>query len=131
MPSKRETREQDRCDVRSVRPEAVQEARRGLMDDRVYAHLAETFGALSDPNRAKIIGSLLGRELCVCDLAAVVGISESAVSQHLRILRNLRWVRNRKQGRMVYYSLDDDHIKALFDCLTLHQRSHQPLLNHT
>ncbi|MEE9286286.1 MAG: metalloregulator ArsR/SmtB family transcription factor [Dehalococcoidia bacterium] len=107
--------DQDQCEVRAVHPETVQQARRGLVADRVYDQLAATFSALSDPSRAKIISSLIGRELCVCDLAAVVGASESAVSQHLRILRNLRWVRNRKQGRMVYYSLDDAHVKALIE----------------
>jgi len=85
---------------------------------RSNVYLAETFGALADSNRAKIVYSLLEQELCVCDIAAVVGISESAVSQHLRILRNLRLVKQRKEGRMMYYSLDDDHIHKLLDvCL--------------
>ena len=101
-----------------IHPEKVAEARRRLLDDRAYASLAETFGALADSNRAKIVYSLLEQELCVCDIAAVVGISESAVSQHLRILRNLRLVKQRKEGRMMYYSLDDDHIHKLLDvCL--------------
>lgn len=63
----------------------------------------------------KIIYSLLGRELCVSDLAAVLGISESGVSQHLRILRTLRWVGSRKEGRLVYYSLNDEHVRDLLD----------------
>jgi len=88
------------------------------LDDQVYAGLAETFAALADSNRAKIIYSLIGQELCVCDIACVIGISESAVSQHLRILRTLRLVRQRKDGRMMYYSLKDDHIQTLLDvCL--------------
>ena len=111
---------QDQCDLRTVHPDRVQEARAKLMGDHVYAELAETFSALADSNRAKIIYSLMGGELCVCDLAAVLGVSESAVSQHLRILRNLRWVRNRKHGRVVYYSLDDDHIKALLELSLAH-----------
>jgi DNA-binding transcriptional ArsR family regulator len=60
--------------------------------------LSETFGALADSNRAKILHALLGQELCVCDIAAVIGVSDSAVSQHLRILRTLRIVKQRKQG---------------------------------
>lgn len=108
----------DRCEVHIVHPEKVAKAKQGLLDDQVYADLAETFSALADSNRAKIVYSLIGQELCVCDLACVVGISESAVSQHLRILRTLRLVRQRKGGRMVYYSLNDDHIKTLLSvCL--------------
>lgn len=84
----------------------------------MYTRLAETFSALADSNRSKIIYSLREHELCVCDLAAVVGISESAVSQHLRILRNLRLVKQRRQGRMAYYSLNDEHIETLLQvCL--------------
>ena len=113
---------QDQCEVRSIHPQAVEEARRALLEDQAYAQLAETFSALADPNRTKIVYSLMGRELCVCDLAAVVGVSESAVSQHLRILRNLRWVRNRKEGRLVYYSLNDDHIRALMEISLTHSR---------
>jgi len=88
------------------------------LDDEVYAHVAETFGALADSNRAKIVYSLMDQELCVCDIASILGISESAVSQHLRILRTLRLVKQRKEGRMMYYSLNDDHIRQLLNtCL--------------
>ena len=76
--------------------------------------LAETFEALADPNRVRLISALFGRELCVCDLAAVLGMSQSAVSHQLRYLRALRLVRARKEGRVVYYNLDDDHIRDLF-----------------
>lgn len=108
----------DRCEIRSVDQEKVEETKRRLLDDEVYTNLAETFAALADSNRAKIIYSLVGQELCVCDIACVIGISESAVSQHLRILRNLRLVKQHKDGRMMYYSLNDDHIRTLLDvCL--------------
>ncbi len=96
----------------------VSEVQQRLQPDEVYTRLAETFSALADSNRAKIIYSLREHELCVCDLAAVVGVSESAVSQHLRILRNLRLVKQRRQGRMAYYSLNDEHIETLLQvCL--------------
>ena len=84
-----------------------------MLDDSIYTELAETFRALADPSRAKIVYSLLRQELCVCDLAAVVGVSESAVSQHLRVLRTLRLVKSRRDGKVVYYSLDDLHIQVL------------------
>lgn len=112
----------DRCEIHAVDQEKVDETRHKLLDDQVYAYLAETFAALADSNRAKIIYSLIGQELCVCDIACVVGVSESAVSQHLRILRNLRLVKQRKDGRMMYYSLNDDHIQALLDVCLEHVR---------
>jgi len=108
----------DRCDVRLIDPERVAQVQDRLHSDVVYTRLAETFSALADSNRAKIVYCLLEHELCVCDLAAVVGISDSAVSQHLRILRNLGLVKQRRQGRMAYYSLSDEHIETLLQvCL--------------
>ncbi|MEW6034534.1 MAG: metalloregulator ArsR/SmtB family transcription factor [Chloroflexota bacterium] len=112
----------DRCDVWAVDRERVSRAKQRLLPDEVYAALAEAFGALADSNRAKIIYSLVEQELCVCDLASVVGISESAVSQHLRILRTLRLVKQRKEGRMMYYSLSDDHIRQLLSTCLEHVR---------
>jgi ArsR family transcriptional regulator len=80
--------------------------------------MAETFRALGDPTRVRILHALSGRELCVCDLAALLDMTSSAVSHQLRLLRHLRLVRPRKAGRMVYYSLDDDHVVDLFQrCL--------------
>jgi len=113
----------DRCEVHAVDPVKVGQTRAKLLDDEVYASLAETFGALADSNRAKIVYSLAEQELCVCDIACVVGISESAVSQHLRILRTLRLVKQRKEGRMMYYSLNDDHIRTLL-AVCLEHASH-------
>ncbi len=112
----------DRCEIRVVDQEKVAETKQRLLDDEVYANLAETFAALADSNRAKIIYSLVGQELCVCDIACVIGISESAVSQHLRILRTLRLVKQRKDGRMMYYSLNDDHIRMLLTVCLEHTR---------
>jgi len=108
----------DDCEIRLVNEANVNRARQLLRDDEVYVQLADTFHALADSNRAKIVYCLLHQELCVCDLATVVGVSESAVSQHLRILRMLRLVKSRREGKMVYYSLSDEHIRTLLDvCL--------------
>jgi DNA-binding transcriptional ArsR family regulator len=117
-----ETGRAERCEVRQVDPEKVERARALLLDDEQYTALAETFRALGDTNRAKILYSLLHQELCVCDLAAVVGISESAVSQHLRILRSLRLVKSRREGKVVFYSLDDSHIRTLLHVCLSHVR---------
>lgn len=101
------------CQIRCIHPEMVAEARALLEDAQTYRQLAEVFGALADSTRARIVHTLLQQELCTCDLAAVVGISESGVSQHLRILRALRLVKSRRAGKFVYYTLDDAHISLL------------------
>jgi len=109
---------EDKCGVWAVDEKKVKETKKRLPPDENFTILAETFGALADSNRAKILFSLVDQELCVCDIACVVGISDSAISQHLRILRTLRLVKQRKTGRMVYYSLNDNHIKTLLEvCL--------------
>jgi DNA-binding transcriptional ArsR family regulator len=75
--------------------------------------LADTFRALGEPTRVRILDALSHGELCVCDLAAVLGLSQSAVSHQLRVLRGLRLVRARREGRMVFYALDDRHVTGL------------------
>ena len=76
--------------------------------------LLDTFRVLSNLTRLKIIHALKEEELCVCDLAALLGISESAASRELRILRSMRLVKNRREGKCVYYTLDDDHVSDIF-----------------
>src|SRR6185437_11564177 len=97
------------CLTPGADPARTARGRSLLPDARSQIALAETFRALSDPTRVSIVLSLLRQELCTCDLAAITGVSESAVSQHLRILRQLRLVRSRREGRMVFHSLDDGH----------------------
>ena len=104
----------DVCDIDSINPRAVATARESMIQDDQAAELAEIFGVLGDPTRIKMISALMGSELCVCDLAALLGMSQSATSHQLRILRNLNLVRTRKEGRIVFYALDDEHIRDLF-----------------
>lgn len=106
--------ELDRCEINCIHDDAVREVRRVLLGEDVAASLAELFKALGDPTRVKILFSLLTRELCVCDLAAVIGASESAVSHQLRLLRTQKLVKFRREGKILYYSLADDHIEKLF-----------------
>ena len=87
--------------------------RQRLMPAHAVAALAETFRVLGDPTRVRILDALAGGELCVCDIAALAGISESAVSHQLRLLRGMRLVRPRRAGRQVFYSVDDQHILEL------------------
>lgn len=104
----------DLCDVVHLHPARVAELRDALIGNDDVADLAETFRTLGDPTRVRILDALSHGELCVCDLAALVGMSESAVSHQLRLLRNLRLVKPRREGRMVFYALDDRHIISLF-----------------
>jgi DNA-binding transcriptional ArsR family regulator len=101
------------CAVRHVHEEDVRRARAHLSGEPTYAELSSLFAALGDTTRVKLVHVLLRQELCTCDLAATLGVSESATSQHLRVLKALRLVRSRRAGRVVYHSLDDEHIAAL------------------
>lgn len=87
------------------------------------AELADIFKALGDPTRIKIIYALLQKELCVHDLTVLLEMGQSAISHQLRYLRNLRIVKRRKAGKIVFYSLDDDHIEQIF-MLTLQHVNH-------
>ena len=94
---------------------------RGALGETEALELAETFRLLTDPGRLRLIAALLETdELCVCDLAEVSGLSQTACSHNLRLLRAQRLVRYRKQGRKVYYALDDDHIRVLLDVALQH-----------
>lgn len=105
---------EDLCETECVHAEAVQSAKASMKNGQQLVELAELFKALSEPSRLKIIQALLNRELCVCDLCDVLGMQQSAVSHQLRVLRNLRIVKRRKEGKMMYYSIDDQHIEGLF-----------------
>ncbi len=94
--------------------ERARENQAGLVDEATAAGLAETFQALADPSRVRLISALMNGEMCVFDLATLLGMSQSAVSHQLRLLRTLRLVKHRKSGRIVFYSLDDEHIRDLF-----------------
>jgi len=90
------------------------------MAPRAVEALADTFRVLGDPTRVRILDALSGGELCVCDIAALVGMSESAVSHQLRLLRGMRLVRARRAGRLMYYTLDDHHIIELLKLALTH-----------
>ena len=86
-----------------------------LLDDASAAALAETFKVLGDPTRVRILDALARSEVPVCDLADTLGLTQSAVSHQLRLLRSMRLVRSRRDGRHIYYAVDDDHIVGLFN----------------
>ena len=95
-------------------PAKVAALKTTLLSDGSVSALAETFKLLGDATRVRILDALSRSELCVCDVARLLGLSESAVSHQLRLLRGLRLVRPRRDGRMIFYTLDDHHIVRLF-----------------
>jgi len=104
----------DVCDLIQIDLSRVKKIRQALVSPDAVQGLADTFSALGDPTRVRILDALSHGELCVCDLAAVLGLSQSAVSHQLRLLRGMRLVRPRRDGRIVFYALDDQHIMSLF-----------------
>lgn len=103
----------DTCDVPCLNPEVVRAARAALLSSGEAQNLAAIFSVLADPTRVRLVQALAERELCVCDLANVLGLRQSTVSHQLRLLRALRIVRFRKEGRVAYYTLDDAHVAGL------------------
>ena len=113
--TQREPDQGDVCDLFCVDAEQVARARSAMLSETSATRLAETFAVLGDPTRVKMICALKTTELCVCDLATLLNLSQSAVSHQLRLLRTMRLVKYRREGRVVYYSLDDQHIENLFE----------------
>ncbi len=101
------------CDIRVVHLDRVARARTEAIAENDMARLALTYKIMGDPTRLKIIMALRGGEMCVCDIAAFLGLSESAVSHQLRRLRESSLVRSRRDGQILYYSLDDNHVLDL------------------
>ena len=115
------------CDLVQIDLARVRKIRAELVAAEAVQGLADTFSALGDPTRVRILDALSHGELCVCDLAAVLRLSQSAVSHQLRLLRNIRLVKPRRDGRIVFYSLDDQHIMAIFKQTLQHVEEEQRL----
>jgi ArsR family transcriptional regulator, lead/cadmium/zinc/bismuth-responsive transcriptional repressor len=101
------------CDIRVIHLDRVVRAKAEAIAENDTQRLALTYKIMGDPTRLKIILALRGGEMCVCDMAAFLGLSESAVSHQLRRLRELSLVRSRRDGQILYYSLDDNHVLDL------------------
>ncbi len=104
----------DICEVFDPDKQVVDLMKDNKLERDVVYELAELFKTIGDPTRIKILYALKERELCVCDLSELLEMSSSAISHQLRVLRDKKLVKFRKEGRSVYYSLDDDHILCLF-----------------
>lgn len=111
----RGTQVSDACEIEFIDERKVKSVRRAMKTDEAVGALAETFKILGDPTRIRIAFALAREELCVCDISNLLGVSQSAVSHSLRALRQMKLVRFRKEGKIAYYTLDDEHIAHLLD----------------
>lgn len=98
------------CEINIIHEDKVKNAKKTIPKDEMIYDLAEFFKVFADSTRMKIIYALMEGELCVCDIAVLVGTTQSAISHQLRILKQAKLVKYKKDGKAVYYSLDDDHI---------------------
>ena len=103
----------DICEINIIHQDKVDNLKNIMPDDELIYDLAEFFKVFADSTRMKIIYALMNEELCVCDIAAIVGTTQSAISHQLRILKQSKLVKYRKDGKIVYYSLDDEHIAEI------------------
>ncbi len=114
------------CDVIVVDPQRIRAVRERLVSTDEAARVAEVFKVLGDPSRCRLVMALIeAGEICVCDLAATLSMTESNVSHHLRLLRAHGLVKGRREGKMVFYSPDDDHIRLLLELTREHLRHRQ------
>jgi ArsR family transcriptional regulator len=105
--------EHDRCEEQCIHTDVVESVRKEMLGTVPAEELAQLFKVLGDNTRIRILDALYRSELCVCDLTALLGMNQSAVSHQLRVLRDARIVKSKKQGKNVLYSLDDEHISEL------------------
>ena len=103
------------CDCNIIHEEKVKATLKNMPEDDIFNKLAEFFKILGDTTRAKILFALDQNEMCVCDIANVLGMSKSSISHQLGTLRRMSIVKCRREGKEVYYSIDDDHVKGLFE----------------
>jgi DNA-binding transcriptional ArsR family regulator len=103
----------DICDCRVIHEDKVASAKKGSLSPEITENLSQIFKALGDNTRLRILWALEKQEMCVCDLAAMLDVTESAVSHQLRLLRTLRLVLNRRAGTILYYRLADEHVSQL------------------
>ena len=112
----------DICADRCINETKVKKTLKTIPRLEDISQMADIFKALSDPSRLKIVLALLDQEHCVCDIAVICNQTDSAVSHQLRILRTLKIVKNRREGKTIYYSIDDDHVVSLINMSLDHVR---------
>ncbi|MDR1007847.1 MAG: metalloregulator ArsR/SmtB family transcription factor [Campylobacteraceae bacterium] len=105
----------DRCDCNIIHEDIVNIVKNRMPDDEILFDLAELFKVFGDSTRVKILYALFQHQMCVCDIAALLGMTKSSISHQLRVLKQAKLVKYKKDGKIVFYSLDDEHIKNIFD----------------
>jgi ArsR family transcriptional regulator len=108
------------CTCSTIHEDVVEKVKKLIPPEEALYDLAELFKVFGDSTRIKIICVLFESEMCVCDIAALLKMTQSAISHQLRVLKNARLVKYRKEGKVVYYSLDDKHVKQIFDQGLIH-----------
>lgn len=104
-----------RCDCNVIHEDIVNTVKGKMPNEENLYDLAELFKVFGDSTRIKILCALAEAEMCVCDISVLLNMTQSAISHQLRVLKQARLVKNRKDGKVVYYSLDDAHVKQIFD----------------
>jgi ArsR family transcriptional regulator, lead/cadmium/zinc/bismuth-responsive transcriptional repressor len=110
-----EGNEFERCDCNVIHEDIVNTVRKKMPSEENLYDLAELFTVFGDTTRIRILWALAASEMCVCDIAVLLNMTQSAISHQLRVLKQARLVKYRKDGKVVYYSLDDAHVKQIFD----------------
>ena len=105
----------ERCDIFQIHEELVKKAEENILDEDRLKELADFFKVFADTTRLRMLSVLFQSEMCVCDLAEVLGMTQSAISHQLRILKQMKLVKNRREGKTVFYSLADGHIQTIMN----------------
>ncbi|NLY47009.1 MAG: winged helix-turn-helix transcriptional regulator [Tissierella sp.] len=110
----------DSCNCTIIHEDVVNKVKKDMPKEEKLYDLADLFKVLGDSTRVRILSALFHAEMCVCDIAALLNMNQSAISHQLRVLKQSRLVKNRRDGKVVYYSLDDEHVKSIFDQGLIH-----------
>lgn len=110
----------DKCECTVIHEDIVNQVKMKMPEEESLYDLAELFKVFGDTTRIKILWALAESEMCVCDIAVLLNMSQSAISHQLRVLKQTRLVKNRREGKVVYYSLDDAHVKEIFEQGLIH-----------
>ena len=108
------------CNCSIIHEDVVERVRKSIPQEETLYDLAELFKVFGDSTRIRILCVLFETEMCVCDIAALLNMTQSAISHQLRVLKNARLVKYRREGKVVFYSLDDQHVKQIFDQGLIH-----------
>ena len=108
------------CNCTIIHEDIINKVKECIPEEEILYDLADLFKVLGDSTRIRILCALFQAEMCVCDIAALLGMTQSAISHQLRVLKQARLVKYKREGKVVYYSLDDEHVKSIFDQGLIH-----------